>query len=184
MLPENKLSKDPIDGDFMVPEKVDELEDYSLHFSSREVVRCYYEGQNIRYSHMGVVYDVLTVPDLTALSFTLDQNLRPLLVYVQNKKTYMYWFNSAIGKMEVKLWGEGYLTPQVALDDLRIENSSQIDIIFAYIKDENLCIRYQRDRFTTETVLGPSDRLFQIGALNNHRFGFKTFVRVKPTEEG
>lgn len=184
MLPENKLSKDPIDGDFMVPEKIDELEDYSLHFSSREVIRCYYEGQNIRYSHMGVVYDVLTVPDLTALSFTLDQNLRPLLVYVQNKKTYMYWFNSAIGKMEVKLWGEGYLTPQVALDDLRIENSSQIDIIFAYIKDENLCIRYQRDRFTTETVLGPSDRLFQIGALNNHRFGFKTFVRVKPTEEG
>lgn len=184
MLPENKLSKDPIDGDFMVPEKIDELEDYSLHFSSREVIRCYYEGQNIRYSHMGVVYDVLTVPDLTALSFTLDQNLRPLLVYVQNKKTYMYWFNSAIGKMEVKLWGEGYLTPQVALDDLRIENSSQIDIIFAYIKDENLCIRYQRDRFTTETVLGPSDRLFQMGALNNHRFGFKTFVRVKPTEEG
>lgn len=184
MLPENKLSKDPIDGDFMVPEKIDELEDYSLHFSSREVIRCYYEGQNIRYSHMGVVYDVLTVPNLTALSFTLDQNLRPLLVYVQNKKTYMYWFNSAIGKMEVKLWGEGYLTPQVALDDLRIENSSQIDIIFAYIKDENLCIRYQRDRFTTETVLGPSDRLFQMGALNNHRFGFKTFVRVKPTEEG
>lgn len=182
MLPENKLSKDPIDGAFMVPEKIDELEDYSLHFSSREVVRCYYEGQNIRYSHMGVVYDVLTVPNLTALSFTLDQNLRPLLVYVQNKKTYMYWFNSAIGKMEVKLWGEGYLTPQVALDDLRIENSSQIDIIFAYIKDENLCIRYQRDRFTTETVLGPSDRLFQMGALNNHRFGFKTFVRVKPTE--
>lgn len=182
MLPENKLSKDPIDGAFMVPEKIDELEDYSLHFFSREVVRCYYEGQNIRYSHMGVVYDVLTVPNLTALSFTLDQNLRPLLVYVQNKKTYMYWFNSAIGKMEVKLWGEGYLTPQVALDDLRIENSSQIDIIFAYIKDENLCIRYQRDRFTTETVLGPSDRLFQIGALNNHRFGFKTFVRVKPTE--
>ena len=184
MLPENKLSKDPIDGAFMVPEKVDELEDYSLHFSSREVIRCYYEGQNIRYSHMGNVYEVLTVPNLTALSFTLDQNLRPLLVYVQNKKTYMYWFNSAVGKMEVKLWGEDYLTPQVALDDLRIENSSQIDIVFAYIRNDNLCIRYQRDRFITETVLGPSDRLFQIGALNNHRFGFKTFTRVKPTEQG
>lgn len=182
MLPENKLSTMAIDGQFMVPEKVDELEDYSLHFSTREIVRCYYEGQQIRYSHKGDVYDVLTVPDLTSLSFTLDQNLRPLLVYEQNKKTYMYWYNSALGKMEVKLWGEGYLTPQVALDDLRVENSSQIDIIFAYIRDGNLCIRYQRDRFSTETVLGPSDRLFQMGSLNNHRFGFKTYIRVKPEE--
>ncbi len=182
MLPENKLSTMAIDGQFMVPEKVDELEDYSLHFTTREIVRCYYEGQQIKYSHRGVINDVLTIPDLTALSFTLDQNLRPLLVYVQNKKTYMYWYNSALGKMEVKLWGENYVTPQIALDDLRVENSSQIDIIFAYIRDGNLCIRYQRDRFTTETVLGPSDRLFQIGALNNHRFGFKTFIRVKPKD--
>lgn len=164
----------------MVPEKTTELEDYSLHFTTRELVHCYYEGQTIRYSYKGVVYDVLTVPELTNLSFTLDQNLRPLLVYSQGGRTYMYWYNSALGKMEVKLWGADYLTPQVALDDLRVENSSQIDIVFAYIKNGNLCIRYQRDRFTTETVLGPSDLLFQIGAYDNHRFGFKTYIRVKP----
>lgn len=183
MIPDNKLSATPVRSDFLVPERDSLLVDTSIHPETHEFVVCSYLDRVVSYTHQGQTVHVITLgDDITSISFTLDLNLRPILVYVKNNSTFMYWFNSAIGKMDTTEWGVNYKFPQVALDENRIENSAQSDVIFAYIRDNQLCLRNQRDRFTVQTILADTPRLKQIGMLKNNRFGFNTYIRIKPKD--
>lgn len=183
MLPDNSLSATPVRDSFVVPDRDSLLVDYSLHPLTRNLVTCSYVNGQVTYEHQDQTHHVVMLEDsVESISFTLDLNLRPLLVYVKHNKTYMYWFNSSIGKMDTTEWGVDYKFPQVALDEIREENSSQSDVIFAYIRDNELCIRYQRDRFTIQTILAEAPRLKQIGMLVNNRFGFNTYLRIRPKD--
>ena len=183
MIPDNVLSAIPVRSSFLVPERDSLFVDYAIHPESKKLMVCNYSPEGVvTYTHQGQVTTVIAITGITALSFALDLNLRPTLVYVKNNSTFMYWFNSAIGKMDTTEWGVNYKFPQLALDETRIENSTQADVIFAYIRDNKLCIRNQHDRFTIQTILDDAPRLKQIGMLQNNRFGFNTYKRIKPKD--
>lgn len=180
MIPDNMLSATPVRNDFIVPERDSLLVDYSIHPETNSLVVCSYKNRVVSYTHQEHTIHVITLDgNITSISFTLDLNLRPFLVYVKDSSTFMYWFNSAIGTMDTTEWGVNYKFPQVALDENRLENSAQSDVIFAYIKDNQLCLRNQRNRFTVESILANTPRLKQIGMLKNNRFGFNTYIRIK-----
>lgn len=181
-LPQNTLSLEPIISEFIVPERSHLLEDYSINPVSGKLIRAYYDyaDETVKYVEDMVVKTVFTMPNITAMSFTLDLNERALCVYVKNNSTWMYWYDSNIGQMVYTEYGTEYLTPQIAIDEQRHQNANNADIIFAYVKNKQLCIRYQRHRFTTETLLGPCEYLYQIGRMKNFRLGFKTYVKIKP----
>lgn len=181
-LPQNTLSLEPIISEFIVPERSHLLEDYSINPVSGKLIRAYYDyaDETVKYVEDMVVKTVFTMPNITAISFTLDLNERALCVYVKNNSTWMYWYDSNIGQMVYTEYGTEYLTPQIAIDEQRHQNANNADIIFAYVKNKQLCIRYQRHRFTTETLLGPCEYLYQIGRMKNFRLGFKTYVKIKP----
>ena len=181
-LPQNTLSLEPIISEFIVPERSHLLEDYSINPVSGKLIRAYYDyaDETVKYVEDMVVKTVFTMPNITAMSFTLDLNERALCVYVKNNSTWMYWYDSNIGAMIHTEYGIEYQTPQIAVDEQRHQNANNADIIFAYVKNKQLCIRYQRHRFTTETLLGPCEYLYQVSRMKNFRLGFKTYVKLKP----
>ena len=181
-LPLNKLSLEPIISEFIVPEKTHVLEDYSINPVSGKLIRAYYDplDEYVKYTEDMITKTVFMESNISAISFTLDLNERPLCVYVKNKSTWMYWYDSNIGAMIHTEYGIEYQTPQIAVDEQRHQNANNADVIFAYVKDKQLCIRYQRHRFTTEILLGPCDYLYQMSRMKNFRLGFKTYVKLKP----
>lgn len=181
-LPLNTLSLEPIMSEFIVPEKSHVLEDYSINPVSGKLIRAYYDhaDETIKYIEDMIVKTVFTMSNISAMSFTLDLNERAICVYVKNNSTWMYWYDSNIGQMIHTEYGTEYLTPQIAIDEQRHQNANNADIIFAYVKNKQLYIRYQRHRFTTEILLGPCEYLYQVSRMKNFRLGFKTYVKIKP----
>lgn len=111
--------------------------------------------------------------DITEISFTFDQNMRPALAFVQNGVAKLRWFDSVIGQQVITEF-PGAITPRVVLDDKRATQSAASDIIFAYVRDGALYYRQQRDRFTIERLLdqGPHKGLIKIGMGRNLRLQF------------
>ena len=181
-LPLNTLSLEPIISEFIVPERSHVLEDYSINPVSGKLIRAYYDhaDETIKYIEDMIVKTVFTMSNISAMSFTLDLNERAICVYVKNNSTWMYWYDSNTGQMIHTEYGTEYLTPQIAIDEQRHQNANNADIIFAYVKNKQLYIRYQRHKFTTEILLGSCEYLYQVSRMKNFRLGFKTYVKIKP----
>ena len=122
------------------------------------------------------IHTLFNAPNITELDFTFDQNMRPCFTFVSDGVANLYWYNTLITNFEVTAL-YGIKNPRVSLDDKRTFNVANSDIILAYINSENnLCCRYQRERFTIEHQLSQLDgatSLVKIGMDNNNRFSFK-----------
>lgn len=82
------------------------------------------------------------------LSFSFDQNMRWSAVYtLQDGGSYLRWFDSAIPGYTVTELDDSVVTPFLSLDDKREGQSGNSDIILAYIKNQSVCIRVQRERY-------------------------------------
>lgn len=106
----------------------------------------------------------LSGPDITEISFTFDQNMRPAIAYVQAGVAKLWWFDTVAGEQVVTEY-PGAITPRVILDDKRFTQTSNSDVIMGYVRDGALYYRQQRDRFTIERLLdaGPHVGLIKIG---------------------
>lgn len=185
MLPDGELSTSSVFAAFLVPNRVDELIDYEwggidLYDASEglqvKIWTCFYESGVIKVRADQVMHDLITVTDVTALSFAFDLNMRPVVAYVVNDEVFLWWYDTAIAEHTTSSFGTGIITPQLSLDDHRSIYSANADVIFAYIRDEQLCIRLQRDRYQIEYDLGAGQVLIQIGMMTNNRFGFATKI--------
>ena len=111
---------------------------------------------------------------ITEFSFTFNQNMNPIVVFVQSGSSKMYWYDSSLGGYTITDYGNTVTNPRVALDDKRLEQTSNSDVIFAYIKEGSLYYRQQRDRFTIERLLRNNcSYLKKIGMGTNNRFLFQ-----------
>lgn len=120
--------------------------------------------------------------DVTEMSFTFDQNMRPTIAYVENGVAKLYWYDSSAAKNVLTLY-PAITNPRLSLDDKRKFNIGNSDIIFAYVTDYNrLCYRLQRERYGIEHVLltdttklsGDPLKLSIIGMSTSNRFLFET----------
>lgn len=117
---------------------------------------------------------ILTGTDLTEISFTFDQNMRIALVYMQGGRAKLEWYDSSVESRVTTTLAEGISCPKIFLDDKRVMENSTSDIILAYVKDGNLYMRMQRDRFLIEYLLktGVKWRLKKFGMGHNLRLQF------------
>lgn len=120
---------------------------------------------------------VFSASEMTEISLTFDQNMRPALAYVQKGIAKVWWFDSSVGQMTVTTIGTGIITPRISLDDKRFAatlGNQTNDIILAYVRDGKLCYRQQRDRFAVERVLatGIKKGLIKIGLNRQLRLQF------------
>ena len=121
---------------------------------------------------------LLAAPNITELDLTFDQNMRPVLTYVSGGIAKLYWYDT-VSQSQVITDFPNVQNPRVSLDDKRSFNTANSDVIFAYITNEQLCCRYQRERYGVEHVLHqlpPNAKLGKIGMGTTNRFLFDTFV--------
>ncbi|WP_417436415.1 hypothetical protein [Idiomarina abyssalis] len=113
-------------------------------------------------------------PGVSEVSFTFDQNMRPMVAFVQDGLAKYRWYNSLLEDFEISQLGSWAKTPRVSLDDKRRLQSGASDIILAYIKDRMLFFRMQRDRFDIEYPTGePATALVRVGMNTKNRFQFE-----------
>lgn len=113
---------------------------------------------------------------ITEVTLAFDQNMAATLAWVENGLVKLRWYDSQTASWTVTTY-PGARTPMLTLDDKREVANATNDIIFAYIREGNVCYREQRSRFSTEIVLGPvpgaSSRLVQLGMGMNNRLQVK-----------
>ncbi len=166
MINENRLSSISVGAAFLSPDNqsVWALYDYerggvglndpSQGLNVRDWV-CFLDGSDVRVqSGTDPSIVIFSQAGIISLSFCFDQNMRPCVTYETPSGVFLRWYDSAIPDYVTTAFGTGLRTPRVCLDDKRLTQFAlKSDIIFAYIRDEALCYRQQRDRFTFEYVL-------------------------------
>lgn len=104
---------------------------------------------------------VYTASDLSEFSFTFDQNMKPVLSFVQDGESKYRWYDSTISDYRITSLGDTVSSPKVFLDDKRVLQDASNDVILAYLKERivdevtyyDLYFRLQRDRFEIEYLL-------------------------------
>jgi hypothetical protein len=122
---------------------------------------------------------VLTVPGITQVSFTFDQNMHPFIAFTQNGNARFYWFDESIPGFTTTTLDAGALTPRASLDDKRAfaVNGGGTDILLFYVLNNNLLMRQQRDRYTIAYTMATNlnvqylgNTVFQVGMNQKLRF--------------
>ncbi|WP_445360372.1 hypothetical protein ACJJIL_17655 [Microbulbifer sp. EKSA005] len=188
MLPENELSQQSVPAPFMggAALPVRNVTDYE---SGGIALQDPSEGLNYQVwrarvlnngcdivlnAHEVAEFTLISGTDITEVSLSFDQNMRPVVAYVEGGTAKLYWYDSSQGAQVITEW-PGVITPRVTLDDKRQLQSGVSDVIFAYLKDGNLYCRQQRDRYQTEYLLHEnvnSDGLIKIGMHKQYRLQF------------
>lgn len=181
MLPSNMLSSQPVIADFFTPLRNDPLIDYeyggatlqdSAAGLSKVLWKCFYEDSVIKLSQNDQVLNVLNVENVAALSLSFDLSMRPIISYLANKHCYLWWYDTSVSKQITTDLGDGITFPQLSLDERRSVQSSNADVILTYIRNNQMFMRLQRERYQTEHEITRAKRLIQIGSMKNSRFGF------------
>lgn len=113
--------------------------------------------------------------NISEVSLTFDQNMRPVLAFVEDGIAKLRWFDTVPQEQVVTVFGADYITPRVTLDDKRLTQNANSDVILAYLRDGNLYHRRQRDRFQTELLLATgvkSSGIAKIGMGRGYRLQF------------
>ena len=121
---------------------------------------------------------LLIAPNITEIDLTFDQNMRPVLTYVSGGIAKLYWYDT-VSQSQIITDFPNVQNPRVSLDDKRAFNTANSDVIFAYINNDQLCCRYQRERYGIEHALHqlpPKTKLVKIGMGTANRFLFDTFI--------
>lgn len=187
MLPQNTLSTDPVNAVFLGGRSlpVRDLVDYedggiALQDASRGLLYQTWKAEVINgekiilSAESGFKLTAIAGINITEVSFTFDQNMRPIIVYVEEGVAKLRWFDSAIAQFITTPYPE-IITPRLALDDKRSGQSAISDVIFAYLRNGNLYYRQQRDRYSIERLLASdvnSPGIIKIGMSRQYRLQF------------
>lgn len=206
MLPDNVLSSAPVVAPFQGARglPVSALVDYedggiALNDTSRGLLYQRWRGRVIGDD---VVLDapeapetvIYSEPGITQISFTFDQNMRPVLAFVRDGLPFLRWYDPTVPGVVVTPLGAGIATPRVTLDDKRPTQTGISDVVLAYKRLGKLFVRYQRDRFqieydplegmpelariATEAQIGRLGGLIKIGMNRQWRLQFMFEARL------
>lgn len=139
---------------------------------------CYYKDRWIILKNSQEEVQWLQVDGVTEVGLAFDLNMNPNICYVAGGQTYLHWYDTSIQDFTTTSFGIDTKSPQITLDDNRLELSTSSDVIFAYVRGSSVYYRQQRDRYTVEYYVGevPEDlTLVQIGMNSKYRFQFKIY---------
>ena len=96
---------------------------------------------------------LFTRTGITEISLAFDQNMRPFVAFVQDGQAKYWWYDTAEGAQVFSDLAAGAVTPRCCIDDKRPTENGTSDIILAYVLNNDVYFRAQRDRFTVEYLL-------------------------------
>jgi len=115
-------------------------------------------------------------PSITQIALAFDQSMQPFVAFVQAGVAKFWWFKPTAGTFvfEETLIA-GSITPRCGLDDKRQGESGVSDVILAYMRDNNLYYRQQRDSYTIERLAraGIGGTLRNIGFNSTYQMQFE-----------
>lgn len=119
---------------------------------------------------------IFNAPGITEISLAFDQNMRPFFAFVQNGQAKYRWYDTVLGANRITDLGISDRNPRCSLDDKRPWQTAQgdNDIILAYMREDSLYYRQQRDRYENEYLLksGLSAKLLRVGMNKGYRLQF------------
>lgn len=111
---------------------------------------------------------------IRVVDIAFDQNMNPFVAYKQQGAWKYWWFDPTVQQMvHTELANSRDL--RCCLDDHRQFALATSDILLCYINNTNqLCVRYQRDRYSVEYVLASSipENLVYVGRNIQSRVQF------------
>lgn len=139
--------------------------------------RCWVDGINVKAQRDGAAEVTLfSAAGISSISLAFDQAMRPHVAYTIAGQMYLRWYDSVAVAYVTTNFGMAR-NPRLALDDKRPEQLNTNDVILAYIRDNSLFYRQQRDRFAVERLLRPGlpdyTILRNIGMGDNLRMHFE-----------
>jgi hypothetical protein len=186
MIPNNELSPTPVLAPYS--EQVNDpdapLVDYELGGTALsdpsdglqvKTWTAFMDGNDVRIQAEDVAATtLLTLAGVTEISLAFDQEMRPAIAYVQNGVAKLWWYDPA-GPGYATLTFADAISPRITLDEKRPILINDSDIILAYVKDNNLYFRAQRDSFAVEYLLKEdiNGTLVTINMTDNFRLKFK-----------
>lgn len=128
------------------------------------------EGRDIVVSAPSVADTIVyTGSRISEVSLTFDQNMRVAVAFIEDGLMKLLWYDTTIAAEVVTTFtGKN---PRVLLDDKRDYFLADSDILLFYVKNRQLYMRAQRDRFMIEYMLHfPIDgRLRTVGMGRHYR---------------
>jgi hypothetical protein len=187
VIPLQRLSSTPVPAEFLEPDDIEtpsslvdyELGGVALNDPSQGLKvrnwRLRLVGNDVRINADGVPEETLfTRSGITELSLTFDQNMRPYVAFVQNGQAILRWYDTLAQQQIFLDLDPATVTPRVCLDDKRPLQVGGSDVILAYVRDDNLYFRAQRDRFEIEYLLQTAvgGKLIRVGMNQKLRLQF------------
>lgn len=126
----------------------------------------------------------LTAQDITEVSMAFDQNMNPLIAYMQSGDAKFYWYDSLIEDYATLVLPAGSRSPKCCLDDKRYTQRASSDVLLFYARADKLYYREQRDRYLIEYELAtilPGDDVLAVGMTNVNRVQVGVGLRDYPT---
>lgn len=112
---------------------------------------------------------------VTTVSMAFDANMNPAIAYQSSTGSHLYWYDSAASGYTTLTIADG-TSCRAGLDLIDNVLAAQSDILFAYIREENLYYRVQRERYATERLIGPAipgGILYRVAPDKGGRLQFK-----------
>lgn len=115
------------------------------------------DGSVVLVSREGVApVTVLSDTDITEVNLAFDQTMNPHIAYVAGGVAkWRYWDTLTSSYQTMTL--TDCRTPRCCSDEKTPEFSSDRDIVLAYLREDKLYLRLQRDRFTVEYEKVPEE---------------------------
>lgn len=170
MMPANAASAVAVPDNFRPPDgdRTSNVEDYerggiAINDPSQgldvQVWRCHLNSGGtavVLTPESGSPVTVISIVGITELAFAFDVNMRPTIAYMHAQTMYLRWYDGTLPGFATTTIGTvagGYRSPRLTLDDKRLRQGQNADVIFAYLKDDSLRYRQQRERYQTERTL-------------------------------
>ena len=95
-----------------------------------------------------------TGAEITEISCSFDQNMRPAFAFVEAGVAKFEWYDTQLGDRALTVLGAGVVTPRVTLDDKRSTQLAVSDVLLFYVNSDVLYMKRQRDRYGVEYTMG------------------------------
>lgn len=166
MIPGAVLSTEPVLGEILYPDNIPrrrawydwELGGIAIQDPSQglryQVWECFADNTDVYLKpENGAAFSIFEAAAVTELSFTFDQNMRWLCVYIEGGTCFFRWYDSLAGAYVVTDMGRSIVSPMMTHDDKRPTQIAASDAILTYIRGGALYFRAQRERFQIEHLL-------------------------------
>jgi len=174
MIPNNAFTTQPIVSPFRPPKD----EPYQpLTSKSRGGIALNNPSKGRDYQNWVVSYDgsdilvapqggstafTLTVAGVLSVSLAFDNNMNPVIAWMDAVGAKLYWFNN----VTFVTTAFAATSCRVTIDDVRDFYNADSDVIFAYTNAGTLYWRQQRDQYATQRTVGSTTGLLQKVGLN------------------